>query len=364
MKLKDLRNILVIMLLLIALPMSIAVVDEDDNGNGENGVDDENDNGDDNGNGENEENGDENGNGDTADNGNGENGDDVNDEDENSDGENGDEKGDDNGNGETVSEDRETSSFKTNHGAYVRLLQLERSIHRNILFGNALLERVDVQDEDALEKLEEILEALDNLKNEVSEYELKGQEEDVRKFVEFRHDASNLTKQFRDTIRTFVQESEQNALRAQINREIRETGELNRYNNAINARARQHNEEVVANTAKEIGMNAQEIIERFRNEELDHREIKTEMLNLAKQARAQGDKDFVTELREAALREKIRARNEVATIRDEIKDEHTERVQNRIQEVRENLGEEIAQRVNARINPGNGRNNANANGRI
>ena len=346
MKLKDLRNILVIMLLLIALPMSIAVVDENDDGDIV--ADEEDENGDDNGNGdtgddENEENGDENGNGDT--------GDDENEE-----------NGDENGNGETVSDDRETSSFKTNHGSYVRLLQLERSIHRNILFGNALLERVNIQDGPALEKLKEIIEALENLKTEVSVYGLKGQEEDVRKFVELKHDAINLTKQFRDTIRTFVQESEQNALRAQINREIRETGELNRYNNAINARARQHNEEVVVTTAEEIGMSAQEIIERFRNEELDHREIKTEMLNLAKQARAQGDKDFVAELREAALREKIRARNEVATLRDELKDEHMDRIKNRIEEVRENLGDEIAQRVNARLNPGNGRNNGNANG--
>ena len=358
--------------------MSIAVVGED-NGDGENGNDDngagddgENDlNDDEDDNGADDENG-ENGNGESGENGADDDVDDVDDENGNDEsGENGaddddNEVGDDNGaeeENDTVSEDKETMPFKTNHGSYVRLLQLEKSIHRNILFGEIILDRENIEDDDELKELEEILEAMRNLQKDVSEYELVDREEDVRAFVEFKHDAINLTKQFRDKIRTFVQESEQNALRGQINREIRAQGELNKYNNALRERARQHNEEVIASTAENMGVRAQEVVERFRNEELDHREIKKEMLDLAKQARAQGDKDFVAELREAALREKIRARNEATIIREELKNEHIERVQNRIQEVRENLGDEIAQRVNARINPGNGRANGNGNGR-
>ena len=323
MKLKYAKNLLIILVLVIALPLSIAQEPED------------------NGNGFSEENGDEN-----DENGNGDNDvDESDDESENGDG-NGDENGDENGeteedeNGEVedeeeetqendeepvVQEDEETTPFKTNHGAFVRLVQLERSIHTNILRGEILLERLEEEiSEEDFEKLNDVLDELRDLKERVAENRddlSEDPEENVRAFVEFKHEAITLTKEFRDTIRTHVHESERNALRAQINREVRASGELDAYKEIMRNRARLHNEQVISEASNCSNIDAQALIERVRTGEADAKDIKKEFNELIRNVGGQEARDLAQTMRDEAKQQRTNARANQERITEEIEAE-------------------------------------------
>ena len=321
MNLKYARNLLIILILVVALPLSIAQEPEDngeelgddngENGNGDNDVDDsddesdESENGADNGENDNDENGDA--------------------EDENGDVEEEEEETQENDEEPVVQEDEETTPFRTNHGAFVRLVQLERSTHTNFLKGEILLERLDEEiSEDDKEELNEILDKLWDLKERVAENRedlSEDPEENVRAFVEFKHEAITLTKEFRDTIRTHVHESERNALRARINREVRASGELDAYKEIMRNRARLHNEQVISEASNGSNIDAQALIERVRTGEVDAKDIKKEFNELIRNVGGQEARDLAQTMRDEAKQQRTNARANQERITEELETE-------------------------------------------
>lgn len=255
-----------------------------------------------------------------------------------------------------VSEDTELAPFRTNHGASVRLLQLERSIQKNIIQGELLLNRLaDRLDNESLEELEAILMAMEDLKLSVSEYELQGNEEDVRAFVNFRHEASMLTKEFRETLRTFVRESERNNLRNRVIEESRASPALARMNNLLRERAREHNEKVVRDSVEDSGVIDENLLRRIRSGEIESREIREEVLRSVRADRAEQAQDVLRDMREEALRRRMNLREESEKLRAEVREANAEvreeRMRERINEVRDRLPEELNKRVRERVVP-------------
>jgi hypothetical protein len=249
---------------------------------------------------------------------------------------------------EEVDDDVELAPFKTNNGATVRLLQLERSIQKNILQGELLLERLaDRLSEESLEDAEAILLVMEDLKNRVSTYELKGQEEDVRAFVEFRHEASSLTKEFRENLGRFVQEQERNNLRAQVNKDVRELPNLARYDNALKERARIHNEEIVRASGKDVV--DEDLLSRIRAGEIEPKQIKEEVLSSVRNIRAEQANDVLREMQEEALRQRMNIMQEQERIRNQVSGENGERVREKINEMKQNVPEDLQQRIDSRL---------------
>lgn len=122
-------------------------------------------------------------------------------------------------------------------GAEIRLLQLEKAILRNIEKGEAVLSYLNDSDVDLLE-LEAILAEFELLKQEVQSADPNATDA-VRVFVDLKHDAVNLSKDFRETLRVLVNGSviEQLQLRLR-NMTGNQTGNLS---NRIQAKIRQFN---------------------------------------------------------------------------------------------------------------------------
>ncbi|MCC7574003.1 hypothetical protein KO361_00220 [Candidatus Woesearchaeota archaeon] len=247
-----------------------------------------------------------------------------------------------------VADDVELAPFNTNDGATVRLLQLERSIQKNILQGEMLLERLaDRLSEESLEDLEAILLVMEDLKSKVSSYELVGKEEDVRAFVEFRHEASELSKEFRETLREFVQEQERNDLRAQVNKEVHELPNLARYDDALRERARIHNEEIVRASGRDVI--SEDLLSRIRSGEVEPKQIKEEVLSSVRNIRAEQANDVLRDMQEEALRQRMNIMQEQERVRNQVSSENGERVKEKINEMKERVPEDLQQRIDSRL---------------
>ncbi|MFP4568277.1 MAG: hypothetical protein ACLFN8_05015 [Candidatus Woesearchaeota archaeon] len=252
------------------------------------------------------------------------------------------------GNGRIISPDVETLPFATNNGARVRMLQLERSIHVNILKGRVILDRLSdsFSDED-LVNLFVSLENLVDLKDQVSSYEFVGGEEDVRNFVFFRQEASNLSKEFRDGVRLLLDENDATVLKRELNNRVNVSEVRAEYNPHLDRFVRGHNEEVLRRAS---GVVSDDLIERIRTGNLTARAIKFEVLANVKSRSADNTSDTLTYLKEQAMREQIRIREERAKLKEELKARHAEEVEERLLQARTRVEERIPEDIKSRIN--------------
>lgn len=248
---------------------------------------------------------------------------------------------------EKVEEEKELLPFKTNHGATVRLLQLERSIQMNILRGEKILEEFHEDiDENQTEDLEAILISLEDLKEKVSNYEV-GSEEDVEKFVFFKQEAITLTKEFREIITNQIQEDARENARERITKETRNNEEIRNKTETIRERAREHNEEVVRNI-NASNIITEELLNKIRSNEIDPKEIRTQVLNNIRNQRSEQANETLRRISEDARQRAENARQEAIRLREEFEENHAQRIRESIIEVKNRTREEIKQRIDAR----------------
>lgn len=248
-----------------------------------------------------------------------------------------------------VPEYRETMPFKTNHGAEMRFVQLEKVIDRKIMVGELLLEKVDVSEE-GLEEGNAILMSMEALKEDVSAYEVVGGSEDVSVFISFKTEAVNLVKAFKDVIVNFVSAAERDSLREEVEEEVEASGKLNAYDVVLEQKARAHNAEVVEEELGKFGIVGEELLQRIRTRDIEPKDIKLEVLSLIRSVRAERANEVIDGLMENAAKERIRANDEYARVKDEVLQEAMDRYRIRIEEVKSRFSEELAQRVNERLN--------------
>lgn len=122
--------------------------------------------------------------------------------------------------GEHAKEDEDdVKVFKRPHGAEVRLIQLERSIDRNIARGERIVVAILANDENAsVDNLSEILEDMGDLIDEIQGLDLENKtpEELAEQYVEIKSRARDLSKQFRDAAREFFTDEDAKALREKL----------------------------------------------------------------------------------------------------------------------------------------------------
>ena len=242
---------------------------------------------------------------------------------------------------------REVMPFETIHGAEMRLLQLERAIHRNILNGETIIESLDAElENETIIELEAILQSMIDLKEEVSAYDV-GTEDDVENFVSFRQEASALTKEFRDTVRETVDEERAQEIRTAANERARDA--IAEYQENINERARAHNEEITQRRIEVQGIISEDLLEKIRTGEIEPQQIREEVLNLVRENLGEQASDAIENMREDALRQEITARENINRIREEVLENNTARAKERIQEVRDRLPDDLEQNISERI---------------
>jgi len=113
----------------------------------------------------------------------------------------------------TLQTDNQTAAFSLGIGAKVRLLQLENSIDRNIMQGEAVLSAIKERNASAdTSEPEALLAEMKVLRDEVASVTPAAGDEAARQFVELKEDAIELTKEFREPCPRHAERSRHNRI--------------------------------------------------------------------------------------------------------------------------------------------------------
>ena len=189
----------------------------------------------------------------------------------------------------------EVEAMDISHGAEMRLLQLEWRIRRAVLHGEAVINVVNANGDDASE-LESIIEELKLLIEEVQGIStIRGDQDAVNSFVEVKKDAISLVKEFREKARELLDVSDRTSLRVEF--ESIDRTELQEIRVEIRGKRRMLNGLRVRSVLKHLGEDDSDLAEKVESGEVEADDAVEE---LRVKYRAE------SETRKGEIREKIR----------------------------------------------------------
>lgn len=244
----------------------------------------------------------------------------------------------DTGDDETADDD--VTAFTSDYGARVRLLQLEESITRNILWGREIVEKIKELNESAdTSELEAILAELETLRDEVAGTTPAAGEEGAKEFVDMKSDAINLTREFRDAVRELLSPGDIQGLRKRLG-DIESEG-LKNLRKEIREAIRNYNAERIAEILEEAGIDDPQLIEAIRAGNATRQEVAEAL----REANAGKGKAF--RLAYVLKEKKQKANVFMEAVRAKVKLNQTERIQSRIQVRLEQAGKKVNLSVKA-----------------
>ncbi|MEM0231317.1 MAG: hypothetical protein QXT20_03930 [Candidatus Woesearchaeota archaeon] len=163
-------------------------------------------------------------------------------------------------------------------GAEVRLLQLQKSILRNIAAGEYIIEQIKSANSSTdTSMLEAKLDGLRALSDEVNELisELntttKSADELAQQFVDIKAQAINLTQEFRKTASPMLKEATRDRIRLRI--QDMERTQLQNISDQIQQMRRAYNAQFLNITLQKLGVNNDSLIEAVRSGNASQKEV-------------------------------------------------------------------------------------------
>ncbi|MCX6710060.1 MAG: hypothetical protein NTV63_03875 [Candidatus Woesearchaeota archaeon] len=157
-------------------------------------------------------------------------------------------------------EELEIEPMASPYGAMVRLLELEKSISRNILVGENIVEIISARNSSLnVTHLNRILDEMELLLDEVKSAPTSGEGSELaQKFVDMKHDAIALSKEFREYAKLLMLPRE----RAEVAKKIKDLdeNELQKINKAIRDAKHEFNAQYLNETLQRLGLSNENLI--------------------------------------------------------------------------------------------------------
>lgn len=239
----------------------------------------------------------------------------------------------------------EVESMSHKHGAQVRLLQLQKAIERNILLGNATIEAIRQANSTAnLTELESIIAEMEALKIQVSQVNPDGNSsEAAKRFVELKHDAIELTKQFRTKARMILKE---NADRIRLKIKVRVGDEIRELDEQIRKEKREFNAERLNGILSKMKARNKELEEKILSGNATIGEIRSTLMRHMNELRKEMRTEALEELREERSKMKILRQSIIQEANDNFTIRKIERMEQRIEGVKDGrVREKIEERL-------------------
>ncbi|MFP4403276.1 MAG: Kazal-type serine protease inhibitor domain-containing protein [Candidatus Woesearchaeota archaeon] len=242
-----------------------------------------------------------------------------------------------------------TKIMNTPYGAKVRLVQLEKSIEKNI--DNGLLIVENVVDEEKKEKLNTILKEMQLLLEDVqlilNDFENIFNEgfELEQKFIYLKSEAKKLTKDFREISKTVFNEQEQKELRTKLHEEnkLRVKQKKKEIQNMFFER----NLEYLQDLIYKFNLTNLNLIEQIKNNETTFREAKKILGEEISKINKQNRNQITSKIKEEITKREIEKREMAENLRKELTAKLKERAKER-QEMAENLRNELTAKLKER----------------
>ena len=256
---------------------------------------------------------------------------------------------------ESDADESETEAFSSGLGAQVRLDQLELSIDRNIAWGEAIIAAIKEENLSDTGELEALLAELRELKEEVADTTPSAGNESAKQFVDLKHDAIELTREFRELVHKLLKESDIQGMKRSLG--WINSNKTREYSWRINESRNKYNAEKTEELLKAAGITDPALIEKVRSGNMSAGEVKNAIRNALGNKTGKERSEGYDALAEKAKKGKIFARSVQDRVKEKEKERAEERVRNRIkdaedQDVTEQVREQLRNqtRLQERIN--------------
>ncbi len=241
----------------------------------------------------------------------------------------------------TPIDERETKSMLSPYGAEVRLLQLEKSITRNILIGDLVIKVINTNHSDAnTTEAENTLNAMEMLLEDIKSTPTEGDKNVlVQTFVEQKKEARTLTADFKNQTKSLITPQDRNELMRQISQIDR--NQLANINNAIKGTVRNFNAQRMRDQFDLMGFNDNNLIGRIQNGDLNLGEARKEILNEFKDLNSMEKKRIASKMKNDSIKKIIENKQMIQKARETLKD----KLMNNIQKRFENLNQWIEKKA-------------------
>ena len=261
--------------------------------------------------------------------------------------------------------EREIEIMNYSLGAEIRLLQLEKSITKNLLKGEMavdVLEGLGYNTSDLetiLEELELVLEQVKNADPNASDA--------VEIFVGLKNDSRNITKQFRDMIRDLVSGKEYKQLKEQIRENI--TG-IQEYNKQIRNRIKQFNRNQMYRLYGIIGEENNSFVNKYMNGTMNLSSVKLQLNKMVNIKAKEKKKEIFEHMKKENIQNQACANGLANMVKANFTERKQERLQERLEKANETGNEKLMEKIQEKIqenqnipnNPGKG-NSTSENGK-
>jgi hypothetical protein len=249
---------------------------------------------------------------------------------------------------ETLGSDQETqeevATMSQGLGAQIRLLQLEKSIEKNILHGQAVIEAIKENGNDTT-NFEAIIAEMEDLKAEVKALDPES-ENATHEFVYIKSDAIALSKEFRDAAKPFLKQADRDKLKSKFG-EI-DKSSLSEINDEIKDKIKSYNVDQLSKIISTLGMDTS-LITQLQNGEITVKDVRTSIKDKIKLMTADEKKEAFAKLREDGVKRNIFTRAAIDKARLNHLDRKEERLNNRLEKASEIDDEDKQLKVQERI---------------
>jgi hypothetical protein len=215
------------------------------------------------------------------------------------------------GENETEDLDNETTKqieiMNNSLGSDIRFLQLEKAIIKNLLKGEMAVEVLKGLDYNTTD-LEAILSEMKDLLDEVKAVN-SSSNNSIQLFVEFKHEAINLTKQFRETIKDLLDGEKLKHIRERIRENMSE--ELENCSKMIRNKIKQFNRNQLHKLYGIIGETNNTIVEEYLNDNMSLAQLKIQISKTINQMNKERKYEIFSEIKEGNIKKKIHAQSSI-----------------------------------------------------
>ncbi len=190
-------------------------------------------------------------------------------------------------------------------GAEIRLLQLEKAILKNLLKGERAVEVLKAMGYNA-SNLSSILTEMRLLLEEVNGTD-PSSNDSVQVFVDLKIKATNLTKQFRETVKALLDDEKIKELKERVRELVGD--ELQNYSKKIRNRIRQFNRNQLHRLYGVIGETNNSLIEDYEKGNVSLEQVKSQICKMVNQMTKEKKYQIFSEVKEDNIRKKIKAQS-------------------------------------------------------
>jgi len=249
-------------------------------------------------------------------------------------------------------------------GSEIRLLQLEKSIAKNIIKGEEVVSILKGLEYNTT-YLEAILAEFEFLKEEVIDVDPNSTDA-VQIFVDLKHDAVNLTKDFRDALKELLDDDTIEQLRERTREMICE--EAQNLSSKIQNKIKQYNRNQLHKLYQIMGENGTSFLNKYQNGTLTMEQVKQQIGKMVNQMTKEKRYGIFSQLKQNKIQKKIQAEICVQNATDGFQTRKESRLINRLQKsenmpddpINEEMQERIRNRLKGNDNSGTGGSGNNA----